>query len=365
MFVRTLVALSFISAVVLAQEPTLAVGDKAPPIEISHWVKGEPVKEFEPGNVYVVEFWATWCAPCIGSMPHVSELQAKYGDKVTFIGVSSEPLATVVKWLAKTDPQTGKPFYERPRYRLTTDPDKSVQGAYFTAAGQRGIPCAFIVGKDTRVEWVGHPMSMDEPLARIVAGNWDREKWKVDSARAEAARRAYAAAMAPYNAAVRAKQWEAALKALDEVIGKYPAYELNLSLQRFYLLLKQLNRPQDAYALGETLVRDQWQNAELLNQIAWTVVDDQAVQTRDLGFALRVAARANKLTDSKDPAILDTLARVHYEKGDLRAAIAWQRKAVEHADKNKMGEQIRAVLNKYQAEYQAKAAPEKPRVQEM
>lgn len=38
----------------------LNIGDKAPKLEIEHWLKGDEVVEFEEGKVYMVEFWATW-----------------------------------------------------------------------------------------------------------------------------------------------------------------------------------------------------------------------------------------------------------------------------------------------------------------
>ena len=59
------------------EQPTLKVGDKAPPLGKGQWVKGEPVKEFESGKVYVIENWATWCGPCIAAIPHVTEIQKK------------------------------------------------------------------------------------------------------------------------------------------------------------------------------------------------------------------------------------------------------------------------------------------------
>ncbi|MHC5004103.1 MAG: TlpA family protein disulfide reductase [Planctomycetota bacterium] len=170
-------------------EQKLTIGDKAPPIDITHWLKGEPVKEFEDGKVYVMEFWATWCGPCRAAMPHLSELQEKFADyDVRFIGVSDEPLQTVVEFLFKTD-RDGQINNDRTRYTLTTDPDESVKKAYFQAAGQRGIPCSFIIGKDQHVEWIGHPMGMDAALEAVVKDTWDRDAFKAKWEREQASTR--------------------------------------------------------------------------------------------------------------------------------------------------------------------------------
>jgi thiol-disulfide isomerase/thioredoxin len=70
---------------VLAGE--LKLGDPAPALKVSKFVKGSPVTKFEPGKFYVVEFWATWCGPCKTSIPHLTEMAKKYKD-VQFVGVS-------------------------------------------------------------------------------------------------------------------------------------------------------------------------------------------------------------------------------------------------------------------------------------
>ncbi|MFA7228264.1 MAG: TlpA disulfide reductase family protein, partial [Melioribacteraceae bacterium] len=77
-----LLALSTIS---FSQTP-VTIGDNAPALKVSKWVKGTAVEKFEKGNFYVVEFWATWCGPCKQSIPHLTELADKYKGKVTFIG---------------------------------------------------------------------------------------------------------------------------------------------------------------------------------------------------------------------------------------------------------------------------------------
>ena len=49
-----------LTAPLAAQEATLKIGDPAPALSVAEWVKGPQVDAFEAGNVYLVEFWATW-----------------------------------------------------------------------------------------------------------------------------------------------------------------------------------------------------------------------------------------------------------------------------------------------------------------
>ncbi len=69
--------------------PTLKAGMPAPEFRVESFLKGKPFTAFEKGRIYIVEFWATWCGPCVLSMPHLSELQREYADKgVTICGVN-------------------------------------------------------------------------------------------------------------------------------------------------------------------------------------------------------------------------------------------------------------------------------------
>src|SRR4051812_9940352 len=74
---------------------TLNEGDPAPKLTVSKWVQGEPVKAFQPGTVYLVEFWATWWTPSHEAMAHVNHLHHKYQDKgLVVIGQNVKEAAT-------------------------------------------------------------------------------------------------------------------------------------------------------------------------------------------------------------------------------------------------------------------------------
>jgi len=327
------------------QDETLTIGDKAPTIEISHWLKGKPVAEFEGGNVYVMEFWATWCGPCKASIPHISELQEQYADyDVTFIGVSDEKLQTVVKFLTAADSENVL-WTEKIHYTLATDPDRSTYKAYMTAAAQQGIPTAFIVGKDSRIEWIGHPLDIDDVLAQVVRDDWARDTFKVTFEEKVAPVRKALKAMARVDAAAEQGDWDGAIKAVNALVEAQPQQ----ARYKFRLFRKMLHKdPDRAYGYGRELMKENWDSAHLLNQLAWFTVDDEAVTTRDLDFAMKAARQACELTDDADAGILDTLARVYHEKGDVKGAVKWQRKAVEQAEGTPMADQLREVLIKYE-----------------
>ncbi len=322
----------------------LTIGTPAPAIDISHWLKGDQVDEFETGKVYVLEFWATWCGPCRASMPHISKLQEQFRDYgVTFIGVSDEKLQTVAGFLSKTD-RNEKLWTDKIRYTLATDPDESVKKDYMVAAGVQTIPTAFIIGKEGKIEWIGHPThpkgDLDRALDAIVKDGWDRTAYKkIYDLRKQVSKE------------VDDANYKKALAITDELIVLDPYSHILYKHRKFGLLLSVLNRPAAAYEIGRELVDAHWDDAQSLNQISWFVVDDRTVQTRDLEFALKAAARASDLTDHKNAAILDTVARVYYEMGDLRSALKWQLKAVDHLDPDsRQGSQLKRTLEQYQKE---------------
>jgi len=286
-------------------------------------------------------------------VPHLAEIQKKYKDQVTVLAVSDEDLAKVEAFMVKDSIIEGKTWAQAMSYIVATDPDKSVKTEVFSAAGRRGIPSSFIIGKDGKIEWIGHPMRMDEPLAAVIAGTWDRaaarKKYDEDQTLQQEMNRIRSG----LSAAVRANDQDAAMEILDEAILRFPENS-SWRMQKFNLLLLRFHQYKAAYILGNQLVEKNFDDSMLLNSIAWAIADGKGLEVRDLDLALKAATQANKLTESKDAPILDTLARVYYEKGDLKSAVKWQKLAAKNANADAMGDSIREALEQYQKERKAR-----------
>jgi thiol-disulfide isomerase/thioredoxin len=297
----------------------LGIGDPAPAIAIQEWVTGEAVEGFEEGQVYVVEFWATWCGPCLASMPHIAQLQTEYGDDIQFIGVTREDIDVVTGFL-DGEQSEGKTWRDVITYRLAIDADDATNNAYMLAAGQNGIPTAFIVGRDGVVEWIGHPMSIDEPLASVTGDTWDRAAAIAEFQKQQRVQEA----MTELSALFRALKYDDALALLDsleaEVGGSTQTSRIRL------VILQRAGRTEEANALQAKLVEDAWEDAQALNEISWGIATSGG--GGDLDLAFRAAMRASELTNHEDASILDTVARIYYEQGNLELAIEWQQKAV-------------------------------------
>jgi thiol-disulfide isomerase/thioredoxin len=317
-----------------AQTPTLKAGDAAPALQVKQWVKGEAVKGFAKDQIYVVEFWATWCGPCKASIPHLTELAKSHKD-VTFIGVSV--------W--EREPEKVVPFVEemgaKMDYHVAIDdvPEGKAGDAgamaqsWMKASGSGGIPTAFVVDKTGHIAWIGHPMEMEKPLDQIVAGKWDLAaflKEKADKDALAAASNDLAKQLGKFLK-TKDKDFKGAIGAIDAAVAKTPKLEENFGFTKFRLLLD--SKEYDAgYAYAAKLVDGLYKDmAPQLNGIAWSIVDpeNKSLEKRDLKLALKAAERANELTKGKEPNVLDTLAKVYFDSGNAAKAIEIQTQAIE------------------------------------
>jgi len=335
---------------------TLTIGSDAPELDIEHWVQNgdgrfKPVTKFAKDKVYVVEFWATWCGPCVASMPHLAELQKTYANKgVQIVSISNEDLETVEKFLdrpvsakkkkgdvkeedSKADEQTYRDLTSA--YCLTTDPDLSCHKAYMEAANQNGIPCAFIVGKDQKIEWIGHPMSMDETLTAVVDGKWDRaafaEKFKEQEV--------MQALMADLSRSMRGGKTSKALSTINAAIedAKDPMFKKQLKMMKVQIAMSGKGVGKELTTILEEAYGENADNPEFINSVAWAIyekteageLDDKALVTSSRKAAQKAADAAPAAAKG---AILDTIAHLQFVEGDIESAMKTQAKAIELAE---------------------------------
>ncbi|WP_235935050.1 TlpA disulfide reductase family protein [Candidatus Laterigemmans baculatus] len=337
----------------------LTIGSKAPPLDIEHYLhkdddKFQPVTKFEEGKTYIVEFWATWCGPCIQSMPHLAELQREYADQnVRLVSISNEELETVQTFLKKPVPDKEDLTFGEltSAYTLTTDPDESAYQDYMQAAGQNGIPTAFIVGKSGLIEWIGHPMSMDEPLAQVVDGSWDRQEFAKEFKEKQANELALTKAMQ----LMRAGKTSEAVALLDERI-KATDSEDSLSMLKQYKLRALMSDPSMSGQVSE-MVKEMLEDAgedpvQIYQSSAIVIALAQRGKPDDAVVSLAVDKLKKAVKDVEEPGkpfLYDTLARLLQVQGKLQEAIAAEEQAVKLAE-GPMKNRFQSFLDDLQAE---------------
>jgi thiol-disulfide isomerase/thioredoxin len=330
---------------------TLHVGDPAPPLKIAKWAKGEPVTELGHGKINVVEFWATWCGPCRQSIPHLTELAKKYGDKAAFIGVDSfehnpDPASCYSK-VEKFVSDMG----DQMNYHVAIDGVDGTMGkTWMDAAGQGGIPTAFVVDRDGKVVWIGHPMSgLDEVVGKLIDGTFDAkaeaEKLRMQQAEAEKQQAQQQASMQkirellkPMIEAQAAKKYSVAVAELDKVMDKVvaiqPMFKPQLSMMRLQALSEYDKSAAAKYATE--LAEGPFKNdGNALNELAWTIVKDGSpIGHIDPMVTLHIAKQA-AIAAKYEPNVADTLALAFFRAGMFTDALSTQKAAVLRASTTK------------------------------
>jgi thiol-disulfide isomerase/thioredoxin len=330
--------------------PKLRIGLRAPVLAPSAWIKGEPIKAFEAGKVYVVEFWATWCPPCVRSIPHLTELQATYKDRgVTIVGVATSERKGV-DHLKKFVELRGDAM----NYTVAFDDAGDSAEAWMEAAEQDGIPTAFVVDQQGRIAWIGQPMELGSVLAEIVAGTYDVDRVARDRARRRELDKLgepiVQAAGEAYQAGDKAK----VIEHLDKLIALDPPLQGRFVYERVAFELTESKEYDSAYRYArEAMTSSIKDDAVILNAIAWTIVDDERIEKRDIPLARQLAERAADITKNADAMVLDTLGKTQYSSGELAIAVKTQERAVELAPAGEIKDEMTKRLEKYRAEQQA------------
>ncbi len=139
--------------------PPAQVNTQAPPFELPNLAGGKTSLASYQGKVVVVDFWATWCAPCIKEIPEYTDFYAKNKSKgVEMVGVifdSGEP-AEIEEFLKKT----------KVAYTQLLG-DDALLGKY---QATQGFPTTFVIGKKGQIlkKVLGSPPGKFEGLQKAV-----------------------------------------------------------------------------------------------------------------------------------------------------------------------------------------------------
>jgi thiol-disulfide isomerase/thioredoxin len=160
-FTRTLLALSLVGLLAGGAPGQVNLGD-TPQVRFKAFGTNQPVDiaQFR-GSYVLLDFWATWCGPCVESMPGLKALYAEYKDKgLVVVGMSRDrdqaALANFVKaqqieWVQCLD----------------TSPDNNFAGAF----GVNAIPKCFLLDPEGKVIWTGHAVQAEAAFVRAYKAN--------------------------------------------------------------------------------------------------------------------------------------------------------------------------------------------------
>jgi thiol-disulfide isomerase/thioredoxin len=347
--------LSLVGTLLLGVQPCLGalkVGDEAPRLDVGEWIQGDEVKAFEGDKVYLVEFWATWCGPCVASIPHLNDLHERFND---------QGLVVIGQNVWEKDDSRIDPFVKsmagKLNYRLATD-NKADGGrgrmaeTWLTAAGKNGIPCAFVINKSGRIASIGHPMSIkDADLEALLAepSTAPSEIGKpsvkdVATTPGEEAMKLASQADSEILAGEFDKAADSVAKLQEMLPEKFRSIGglLNLDL----LLARQ--QTDEACMFAEFLAEDFRRDPEVLNKIAMRLARQTVVNVSLLDSAEKIAKPVSAAEGGSQSDALAILARIVFLRGDVSGAVDLQKQALAKAAKEVAPRQ-RETLNAYES----------------
>ncbi|MBM4110009.1 MAG: redoxin domain-containing protein [Phycisphaerae bacterium] len=294
-----------------AQEPEkLKVGSAMPSLDNVEIIQGSK-DNLTDAKVTVVEFWATWCGPCVKAIPHINEFaKANSWRGLRVLGVSTD---------STEDKSKVEPFIKKMGSRMTYNVGWAGDGVsrdWMEASGQKGIPCAFVC-TNGKIAWIGHPMDdgFESTIRKCLSGRFDPELSPKGEQYLEAGR-----------GAAKKRNWREASKHFDDCIALKPEIFVD-AMEAKYQMLADQQKDAAAAKSWATEVTDKLSSSPVaLAEFAVFVAHDPRLQQHDLESAQSMIEAAMAAGGTKTD-VLVSAARVASAAGKLDAAVELQNKA--------------------------------------
>lgn len=150
-----LIIITLLGSNVASSQNELVVGKMAPNINITDYIFNTPSDKNFKNKFILLEFWATWCGPCLEEVPSLNKLQEKFKSKkdFVFISITNEKPDKVLRTLKRipfnsivVSDQTGKTFKN-----FIEDKD-----------GSYSIPKTILIDNKGIVKWIGSPYDLND-----------------------------------------------------------------------------------------------------------------------------------------------------------------------------------------------------------
>lgn len=311
--VTTALAFLLIATPTLAKDDRLEAGDAAPGLDIEEWLNGSETT-LEEGNVYLIEFFTTKQRRIQQMVETLSDLQKELEHRgLIVLGISDEDAEDVRQFVTTQRNNLG--------FTVGVDRRGVTTREWRDKAGKEG-PALFIVDRNLRIAWIGTSDSEAGPeiLRRVLRGRFDAKLEQEAKPLLEAAQR---------NRKI--KNWREAKRYYDQVIELDHTVFADAAFERFKMMLVDMDDPDAAYSyLRETLIGEWYaKDHDALQDVAEMITLDPDIpaEHRDLDLALEAAEAMQPLADRRDWTPLETLALVHFHRGEYREAVRWQKRA--------------------------------------
>lgn len=316
-----------------------SIGEAAPPMPTGPTVAGAPATDYEPDSTTILLFWSPFMP---GSGQHLSNLDRATRDRE---GVDGLAIAFGPEDRTRTFLERGRQSGEVPA--TVVDSMERARKTFLEPLGISTLPAVVAVDGDGKIIYHGNANESSIALGQIIGGTWDPDAYRAKAIEWGARRNVTEEVNRLHGQARRGQiSIDDVLAVLDEAIALDPRNEV-FHIRKFDVLLLAPDRRDETYEFGREIIARFPKSFMTLNDLAWHVVSYPGVTHRDLDFALEASRRSNALQGWIDPSHLDTLARVHWLRGDAEDAVRWQRLAASQAADTWFGDDVRENLRVY------------------